>query len=135
MPAVSSPPAFIEPASPSAGHLAEVLAGTPGITAILLANPMGEPAAGAVVGDGTKEAALATFVNNRALEVAVDEGDFRGIGRQISNSRLAYVYFSGREGDHAVIPFNGGSVFASFARGPVAAQALAQIRETLQRFE
>lgn len=95
-----------------AQQTADLAAGVEGVASVTVTDRDGLPLASAGSTDAARDAVLASFVATRVLAMTA-EGDLRGKGRVLHESRLLHASFSGRNRDFALVPSQGRMAFVT----------------------
>lgn len=130
---------MLEPATASvlsddlARRFAASLAQCEGVEAVIVCGREGEALAGSGGPDVRKEAALASFVAQRA-EALTEDGDLRGMGKALANSRLEEIVLSGPGGESLLLAFDQCYAFVSLQRGAAPTPVAAALRVVARRY-
>ncbi len=106
-------------ADPAAATVAQSVVQTSGVAAATLTDMLGLPLATAGDTDAARDAVLASFIASR-VEAMTAEGDLRGKGRVLHDSRLLHASFSGRNRDFALVPAGEQLAFVTFRNDAIA---------------
>lgn len=106
---------------------------TPGVASVIVCGRAGEVLAGSGPLDVRKEAALASFIVQRAEALAQD-GDLRGMGRSLATGQLQEITLSGPAGDSVLLAFP--NCFAVVSMGPAVSgpAAVTSLRNIARRY-
>ena len=99
-----------------AGRLALTLADLPGVQGAVVCSLHGDVLGEAGIPGAQRAAAVATFVACRAASLSLD-GDLRGMGRLLANSRIDHVGIQGDAGDALILTPGPCFVLLSLQRG------------------
>ena len=122
------------PESSGAERAAWAMAQRPGVAGVVICDEAGVQLAAQTKGDAAREGALGAFVGSRGASLAND-GDLRGMGRQLNGSHLLSITLAGPGGDYAALSFGEGSIFATMDRGASAERSLADLSAIAERYE
>ena len=113
--------------------VSEYLGGMPAVEGVVVASMDGEVVAGTTQRDPRREAALASFVASRAVELAAGDGDLRGFGRHLAGSTLLEVALGGRDGETVIVPASSGWMMLTLNPGAQRAAIVQEARTALRR--
>lgn len=123
-----------EPGASSNGYadaLLARLAQVPGIGGLTVIDNSGNPANSAGDAVPRRDAVLTAFLATRVQAITA-EGDLRGIGRQLRESRLVHAACSGRNREFLVVPSGPVTAFATVKQGAYADIVLDDILNALR---
>ena len=106
---------------------------TQGVASLIVCGRDGEVLAGSGPVDVRKEAALASFIVQRAEALAQD-GDLRGMGRSLAHGRLEEITLSGPAGDSVLLSFPHCFALVSMRPGVSGPAAVASLRNIARRY-
>jgi hypothetical protein len=115
-------------------RLAAVTASLAGVNHVTIANADGVCLASAPAGDARDAAALTMFLLGQAGALTEEDGDLRGMGRQLTGSRLQEVLLTGPAGDTAAYPWGTGGLLVEFRAGVLSAVTRPSIHAALRRY-
>jgi hypothetical protein len=96
--------------------LAITLVDLPGVQSAVVCSLQGEVLGRSGSGTAERAAALATFVASRGAALSL-EGDLRGMGRLVANSRLGYIAIHGEGADALILAPGPCYAFLQLQRG------------------
>lgn len=97
----------------------ELVGAVPGVSGLTIIDGNGQPAASAGDAEPRRDAVLTSFLATRVQAITA-EGDLRGIGRQLRESRLLHASFSGRNREFLLVPAGPVTTFATVKNGAYA---------------
>ncbi|MBA4180736.1 MAG: hypothetical protein C0506_09130 [Anaerolinea sp.] len=117
----------------TARRFANAAAQAPGVAEVIVCGREGNVLAGANASDVGREAALASFVAQRA-EALTEDGDLRGMGKAVANSHLEEIVVSGPSGEAVLLSFPCCYAYVPLARGAAPATVTASLRVIARRY-
>lgn len=102
-----------------------------GIAGLTIIDEHGNPAAASGEADPRRDSVLTAFLATRVRAITA-EGDLRGKGRQLRESRLLHASCSGRNREFLVIPTGPVTAFATVKHGAYADIVLEDIQNSLR---
>ena len=114
-------------------RVANAVAAAPGVEGVVLCNGDGAVLGASSTTTATRDAALASFVTQRA-EALSGDGDLRGMGRLVSGSHFQQLSACWPGGEALVLTFADAHLFASLRRGVSAESAAPALRTILHRY-
>ncbi len=103
----------------------------PGIAGMTIIDEQGNPAASAGDAEARRDAVLTAFLATRIRAITA-EGDLRGKGRQLRESRLLHASCSGRNREFLVVPTGPVTAFATVKHGAYGDIVLEDIQNALR---
>jgi hypothetical protein len=117
-----------------AARLAEDLCRVSGVQGVTVGHATGMPLSSAGrTADGARDASLSAFIASRVRTMTA-EGDLRGKGRVLRESRLVHASCAGRDREYLIVPCGEATVFVTVEQDAFAEIVLPGLFQVLRQY-